>query len=163
MRGRAAKASRSTGAYQILLRIRRTLTLHIAPSVIGHKFDGLVLPPGFLIYTGSAMGGIEGRLRQHFTTGARRQWHLDHLTGHPEVELVGVMRFPSTRRQECELAFATERSPGARVPAPGFGNGDKSKSKGLCRCSSHLVHFETRPPGDWAFEYAHEESAAHHR
>jgi len=142
---------KATGAYQLLLRLRRDVVLRVEPQVVGYKFDGMTFPKGYCLYTGSAMGsgGIDGRLRSHFNTGYRRQWHVDHLTGHADVEIAGVIRWPSDDRQECEIGLATERLPGAGVPARGFGNADKGRNKGRCRCTSHLIHFQEVPSGAW--------------
>lgn len=95
-----------------------------------------VLRPGWYVYTGSAMGGLEGRLGRHLRTSVVRHWHLDHLLGAGRV--VDVQALPSRDpTAECRLAAAVRTWHGAE-PVVGFGAGD-------CHCGSHLCRFARRP------------------
>jgi Uri superfamily endonuclease len=137
--GHRAVADVRVGAYQLVLRLRRPLTVAVGPRLGVRRF-----PAGWYVYTGSALGsgGIEARVRRHLDRAkTTRHWHVDWLTTHPGVEVVEVVRLPSRRRREHAINLATERRPGASVPVPGFGNSDRAG----CACAAHLVRFARRP------------------
>ena len=130
-----------TGAYQIVLRLRRPQTIWVGPRLGARRF-----PAGWYVYTGSAMGsgGIEPRVRRHLDRAkTTRHWHIDYLTTHPHVSVEAVLRYPARRGQECAINRSTAHLPGAAVPVPGFGNSDRGKS-GACTCAAHLVRFTRR-------------------
>ncbi len=94
------------------------------------------LRAGWYVYTGSAMGGLAGRLGRHLRTSSVRHWHVDHLLNAGRV--VDVQALPGHERaEECRLAARVRAWRGAE-PVPGFGAGD-------CRCGSHLCRFDRRP------------------
>ncbi|MBF8267256.1 MAG: hypothetical protein HW388_764 [Dehalococcoidia bacterium] len=94
------------------------------------KLGTFEFPPGEYLYFGSALNGLEGRIRRHLRRDKRRHWHIDFLTAVSSV--VGVWWTTGTERRECSLAKAALDMEGAQMPARGFGASD-------CRCQSHLV------------------------
>jgi endonuclease-3 len=124
-----APAVRTPGIYLLTIRLPRA-----AAWLQGGAQR--VLRPGWYVYTGSAMGGLAGRLARHLRTSTVRHWHLDHLLAAGRVVDVQALPF-SDRVEECRLAAAVRAWPGAQV-VPGFGAGD-------CRCGSHLCRFPRRP------------------
>ncbi len=85
---------------------------------------------GFYAYVGSAMGGLQGRLKRHLGRKKRVRWHIDYLVG--EGRVTGVIYVPTAKRIECQLA---QRLGEIFRPVPGFGSSD-------CRCLSHLFFSE---------------------
>ncbi|MBS7637577.1 DUF123 domain-containing protein [Candidatus Bathyarchaeota archaeon] len=85
---------------------------------------------------GSALRGLEGRLRRHMDLNLGRRsktfWHIDHLLVEPGVEIEAIFIKPSDRRIECEVASSISRV-GRGVE--GFGCSD-------CRCRSHLFQVD---------------------
>jgi endonuclease-3 len=121
--------ARTPGVYLLTLRLPRAATWR-------HGSTQTRMRPGWYVYTGSAMGGLEGRLARHLRTSTVRHWHLDYLLGAARVVDIQALagRDPEA---ECRLAAAVRTWPGAEA-VPGFGAGD-------CRCDSHLCRFARRP------------------
>ncbi len=91
-------------------------------------------PAGLYLYCGSALNGLEPRIRRHLRRDKKRHWHIDHLTAvAPVVEVWWVL---DEERWECRWANAITGR-GGQVVALGFGSSD-------CRCSTHLLRWEQR-------------------
>lgn len=95
------------------------------------------LTPGYYVYTGSALGGLSGRLRRHLRLEKKLHWHIDYLLREASVAQIwygfGPIRF------ECIWNSIVGDLPGAKPSIYGFGASD-------CQCSSHLTYFPTIPP-----------------
>jgi Uri superfamily endonuclease len=122
---------RASGAYILLVRLRRPTTLEVG------RLGPIAFGPGNYVYIGSGMGGLSRRVKRHFRRDKKVKWHIDRLLA--VAELSGAVLFPSDRREECRLARAVLASPGASV-VPGFGSSD-------CRCPGHLVRLGALPFG----------------
>lgn len=95
----------------------------------------VALPPGHLIYVGSAFGpgGLHARVARHLRADKRPHWHIDALT--TVSQPVGVWYVDSSTRLECAWSAALAAIPGVdRIP--GFGASD-------CRCHTHLYALPT--------------------
>lgn len=99
------------------------------------------LAPGAYLYVGSALGGLEPRLRRHLRLEKRLHWHIDYLRA--AVEVVAVWYRPGRERLECAWAAVLAELPGVKRYAPGFGASD-------CRCPGHLLYAAV-PPTPAAF------------
>jgi len=113
------------GAYQLLIHLGEPKRIKV--GALGE----FLFPKGFYVYTGSGMGGIEGRVARHLRRRKKLRWHIDYLLQHASV--VGVREVEAVKRVECRLNEEVLSLPGARVIAPGFGSSD-------CSCPSHLVY-----------------------
>ena len=91
-------------------------------------------PEGYYTYVGSALGGLDGRLKRHLRADKRYHWHIDYLL--KSACIVEVWYTYSEHRLECIWNRAISRLPGATYPAPKFGASD-------CHCLSHLTHMAT--------------------
>jgi len=90
-------------------------------------------PVGLYFYCGSALNGLEARIRRHLRQDKKRHWHVDHLTAMAPV--VEVWWVEDEDRWECRWA-ETIMAQGGEVVARGFGSSD-------CRCLTHLVYVES--------------------
>ncbi len=113
------------GAYQLHLRLDKNTRIKIG------KLGTFLFPAGRYIYTGSALNGLENRLRRHFRKRKKLRWHIDYLLRHARIESVSVV--VANKRIECELNRKVLNLPSARVIVKGFGASD-------CRCPAHLVY-----------------------
>lgn len=83
---------------------------------------------GFYAYVGSAMGGIEARIKRHLRDDKKLFWHIDYLLS--EMVVVGVIFAELMERYECRLA---KRLSSSFDNVASFGSSD-------CRCRSHLFY-----------------------
>jgi Uri superfamily endonuclease len=120
----------SRGAYCLCIKVEKDLVLDVG------ALGWLTFPQGSYVYVGSAMNGLEARLRRHLNTsrGSYRaiHWHIDYLLKAEEVSIDSIYVRESDVKIECATAdVVSERG----VPVKGFGCSD-------CRCSSHLFRME---------------------
>ncbi len=109
------------GAYLLVVEVCQDTTVNIG------SLGAIPFECGTYLYTGSAMGGLEARIRRHFSDEKKVRWHIDHLLC--SAELTSSLLFESEERIECSLNSRVE----AMCPegVPGFGCSD-------CSCSTHL-------------------------
>ena len=120
----------SQGSYCLCIRVVREQALDI--GALGR----IIFPQGIYVYVGSAMNGLDARLRRHLNTsmGSYRAiyWHIDYLLKAEGVVIESIFLQESETKEECVIAAAVlERG----VPVKGFGCSD-------CRCFSHLFRVE---------------------
>ena len=124
--GHSKKVSgRTRGSYVLLLAMERSMRLTV--GTLG-TFD---FPLGSYLYFGSAVGGIEARVRRHLSGNGKHHWHIDFLAD--EAPVVDVWSAAGPGRLECIWARTAMALPETTIPAAGFGSSD-------CSCPSHLFH-----------------------
>ena len=121
------------GAYCLSLSIEPGITVRI--GALGDvSFEG-----GEYVYVGSAMNGIETRVRRHINSYIKRtnalHWHIDYLLCQSGVHLKAVHAYISDERIECRISEALSLKFQA---LRGFGSSD-------CGCKGHLFKIE----GNW--------------
>jgi len=101
------------------------------------RLGSFIFPAGYYIYTGSAFGGLDSRLRRHLEGphSGRLNWHVDYLSIQAEDKSFAVVC--RVGASECGLNRAVGLLPQAVTIASGFGSSD-------CSCASHL-HYIGRP------------------
>ncbi len=85
-------------------------------------------PKGTYCYVGSALGGIDPRVRRHLRKDKVLKWHADYLTTNAE-SCRAYISYPDYI-PECELAGIAEKC-GMEPAVKGFGCSD-------CGCYTHL-------------------------
>ena len=137
------------GAYQLLFRIDEPVVIRVPPKKPRRTGDKVFkLRPGYYCYTGSALGGLAGRIRRHLQQSKKLFWDVDFLrrVAGPPVRIAWRV---SRGAQECHFAAlalsmagvrAVVRSDGSDSRNTGFGN-----SGCAGRCESHLVCLATDP------------------
>lgn len=95
-----------------------------------------VFSPGRYIYIGSALNGIEPRVRRHLRTNGGHpgsiHWHIDYLLRVPGIVIEAVYTQATDERMECDVARAISQR---GEPVRGFGCSD-------CQCESHLFRVD---------------------
>ncbi|MEI6423171.1 MAG: GIY-YIG nuclease family protein [Lentisphaerota bacterium] len=89
---------------------------------------------GYYAYTGSAMGGLEQRVKRHLRKEKKLHWHIDYFLQKAEIFEVHANETAS-KQDECKNAILLKQSGG--VPVINFGASD-------CKCKSHLFYFNAR-------------------
>ena len=128
------------GSYFILMHL-----LQRAEIQVGRK-GRFTFPPGYYIYTGSAMGGIWQRLRRICRCGFRQKlrWHIDYFIRYPLVQILEIYAIPEIYKNECRYNMKIANFDNASVPVPHFGDSDCKAG-----CPGHLIHFPAYPAGIW--------------
>jgi Uri superfamily endonuclease len=110
------------GSYALLLKLDRDRRIPV--GALGVKD----FPRGHYVYIGSAMNGIESRVRRHLSKEKKIHWHIDHFL--KEARVIGVRKMESNKKQECDVASGfSERFD----IVSDFGSSD-------CSCSGHLFY-----------------------
>jgi len=124
----------SRGSYCLCIVVENKVAVEV--GALGEH----VFSPGRYIYAGSAMNGLEARIRRHLKTShgspGAVHWHIDYLLREPDARVEAVYTCASEERMECAIAAAVSRR-GSAVKR--FGCSD-------CRCESHLFKVE-----NWTF------------
>ena len=110
----------SKGAYLLFVTLRDTITVNVG------SLGDLTFKEGGYCYAGSAMNGLDQRIRRHFSKDKKIHWHIDRLT----VIADGIEAFVSFAHSECALARIAEEC-GCEPSFLGFGSSD-------CGCRTHL-------------------------
>jgi sugar fermentation stimulation protein A len=117
---------RNRGSYLLLLENLQNRTLNIGQR----QFKA-----GFYVYVGSALQGLESRIRRHQSRRKKHFWHIDYITPEP-MNLRKV--FPIRRKDKIEVSLARALAQLAEGRIPGFGASDS-------RLDSHLFYFRENP------------------
>lgn len=121
------------GTYVLVIPVKERLSLEIG-RLGTHDF-----PCGYYLYVGSALGGLDSRLKHHLKSAKRPHWHIDYLLR--EARVATIWYALGQDRLECKLNAMLAGLPGAAPIVPGFGSSD-------CRCDTHLTHFSAVPSPD---------------
>ena len=104
-------------------------------SIIVGQLGSVHFSQGFHCYIGSALNGLQGRIKRHLRATKNPHWHIDYLLERSNA--VALLWTYSSLSLECQMANALERKLMPSVPR--FGSSD-------CKCSSHLFYQLTIEP-----------------
>jgi sugar fermentation stimulation protein A len=90
---------------------------------------------GYYVYVGSAMRGLENRVKRHMRKRKKRRWHLDYILPY-RMKAVKVYRI--RREDRIEEQAAKRMMDICRHHVPGFGASDSSMD-------SHFFYFSDPP------------------
>lgn len=108
------------GGYVLLISLPRAQTIPVG------GLGSIRFAAGGYAYVGSALGGLEARIRRHLRAAKKKHWHIDYLLERASVSRIVMAQ--SGEGLECRLAA---RLGGQFEAVPGFGSSD-------CRCPGHL-------------------------
>ncbi len=112
------------GCYALLIHLKKGAEIGVGSLGVIH------FTKGHYIYIGSAMNGIEGRVRRHLREKKKLHWHIDYFL--KEAEISAVYYLENGKGLECILA---ERFAKKFEVVPKFGSSD-------CGCRGHLFYGE---------------------
>jgi Uri superfamily endonuclease len=121
------------GCYSLIICLRKKTLIRIG------KLGQALFPAGIYVYTGSAMGGLEPRLKRHLRSKKKLRWHIDYLLHAPEAKIREIFIYPSAPDEECRRNRRIAALPRAEIIRPKFGASDCSSG-----CASHLIYFAHR-------------------
>ena len=100
------------GTYILAMTLRSDIRIEVG------SLGGILFPAGEYCYAGSAMNGLDQRIRRHLSADKKIHWHIDRLT----AAAYSTVAFESCGDSipECTLARMAEDAGG--IPfADGFG------------------------------------------
>lgn len=116
------------GTYILLLELDKEQNIAVG------NLGTILFPAGFYAYVGSAMGGLESRIRRHIRSNKKLHWHIDYLLQQASITDIIMSENATGTKNECAIS----RSLAAEVNyVPGFGCSD-------CGCRSHLYSHSER-------------------
>jgi len=118
------------GTYALVIRSENHLLLPVGRLGIQD------FPPGYYTYAGSALRGLNSRLKRHLKTEKRLHWHIDYLL--LQTNVTQIWYSFSEEKLECVWNEILSQLPGAVPHIRDFGSSD-------CKCQTHLTHFATIP------------------
>ena len=122
--GQSEMPVKMKGSYVLVLYLPEDRLLTIG------RLGAFQFPAGHYLYFGSALNGLEGRIRRHLRQEKKLHWHIDYMAAVADV--YEVWWLAGAEREECVWARQCHDQGGA-VVARGFGSSD-------CRCATHLFH-----------------------
>jgi len=113
------------GCYCLIIKVDEDENLKI-----GKKLK-IEFKKGYYAYIGSAMNGLESRVKRHLSKSKKLHWHIDYLLKYCEV--VEVI-YNIDQKVECELSKNLSKR---NDYIADFECSD-------CECDSHLYYFKNR-------------------
>lgn len=121
---------KNAGTYALVMHLENSQLLPVG------KLGKCDFPAGYYIYAGSALNGLDNRLKRHLKTEKSLHWHIDYLL--QQARIIQIWYSLSNNRLECVWNKIIAELPGASPYLTGFGSSD-------CRCRTHLTYFPTIP------------------
>ncbi len=110
------------GSYALLTHLKEDEEMRIG------SLDKIEFSKGYYAYIGSALNGIEGRVRRHKRAEKKMHWHIDYFL--KKANISSAYYIESKKPIECNIAciFSKEFEGITK-----FGSSD-------CECESHLFY-----------------------
>lgn len=122
------------GTYGLVLQVASPVDIQVG------RLGVCSFPRGYYIYVGSALGGLDGRLRRHFRTNKTLHWHIDYLR--EKSDLLFAFWLETAKSLECTWAAALSTmegiSPHVKGPMESDSRERRSFGSSDCRCQTHL-------------------------
>lgn len=112
------------GAYALLIELVKDEEIVVGGLGTFH------FPMGHYLYIGSAMNGIEARVKRHLGKTKKIHWHIDYLL--KSADVINAYYKKGLKGLECSLAKQSKKR---FLAIPRFGSSD-------CTCTGHLFFGE---------------------
>lgn len=110
------------GSYVLVIKNKKDQSIQIG------KLGNLFFKKSFYAYIGSALNGIEQRVKRHLRENKKTHWHIDYLL--KKTEVIDIFCKESKIREECKIANVFKQR---LKPISSFGSSD-------CNCETHLFY-----------------------
>lgn len=110
------------GSYVLLFRLKEDKKIQVG------RLGVIYFKKGYYAYVGSAMNGLEQRIKRHLREQKKIHWHIDYLLEFSEI--TDIFYKKNEKKEECDISnkFMSKLD-----YIPGFGCSD-------CKCKSHLFY-----------------------
>ena len=99
------------------------------------KIGEIKFKKGFYTYVGSAMNGLDQRVKRHYKNKKNKRWHIDYITPNP---MKIIKDFKIRRKDKIEVELAKDVMQISDGYIPYFGSSDS-------KLESHLFFFRNSP------------------
>ncbi|HIC92033.1 MAG TPA: GIY-YIG nuclease family protein [Syntrophaceae bacterium] len=114
---------RYKGIYVLIMRLPKRKVIKVG------RLGDISFAGSFYAYVGSALNGIESRIKRHLSSNKKPFWHIDYLL--EQASIISTIMSETDKKIECNIARNLVKT----LPSiAGFGCSD-------CKCKSHL-YFE---------------------
>ncbi|MEM3586660.1 MAG: GIY-YIG nuclease family protein [Candidatus Jordarchaeaceae archaeon] len=124
------------GVYSLLIQLEAETLIQVG------KLGKIRFPPGFYVYTGSAMGNgassLKGRIMRHLSSEKKNFWHIDYFLSSRFSKVLGVVFAETAKNMEHDVVHILKDN--AEVVCRKFGACDCKKG-----CVSHLLYLTKNP------------------
>ena len=110
------------GSYLLVIKNENNAIIQIG------KLGEIEFKKGYYIYVGSALNGLEQRIKRHLRLNKKIHWHIDYLL--KKSKIIDVFYKENDTREECLIAKKLDEK---LYSITGFGCSD-------CKCKSHLFY-----------------------
>lgn len=114
------------GAYILIIENKKDCRVRVG-SLGSIKFE-----KGLYAYVGSAMNGLEARIKRHLSKNKKTFWHIDYFLKNRNVKIKEVYYKVSDVKEECKIAKKVSQ----------HGKSIKDFGCSDCRCGSHLFKID---------------------
>lgn len=114
------------GSYVLLMELTEPATIKIG------KLGNIEFLASWYAYVGSAMNGIQQRVKRHFSKQKKHHWHIDYFLYYAEIKKAYYKE--SQLKEECDIAGFFSN---CAQSISNFGSSD-------CHCKSHLFYDDKR-------------------
>lgn len=108
------------GSYILLIELKNNKNIQVG------KLGKFTFKKGFYVYIGSALNGLENRIRRHVRKIKKKHWHIDYILDYAQI--IDVFYKENEKKEECNIANKFEENLENILK---FGCSD-------CKCKSHL-------------------------
>jgi len=88
----------------------------------------IIFEKGYYAYVGSAMNGLENRIKRHLSKNKKIFWHIDYLTISEKFKIAKVFIKVSDKKEESDIAKTFEKE---FKYIEGFGSSDSNDKSHL--------------------------------
>lgn len=108
------------GCYVLLIELKDDKKTRVG------KLGNFIFKKGFYAYVGSALNGLDHRIRRHIRKIKKKRWHIDYILDYAKI--IDVFYKENEKKEECNIAKKFEENLDF---IPKIGCSD-------CKCDSHL-------------------------
>ena len=84
------------GCYILLIELKENKNIQVG------KLGKFIFKKGFYVYIGSALNGLEHRIKRHFRKNKKKHWHIDYFLEYGEI--IDVFYEENEKKEECNIA-----------------------------------------------------------
>ncbi|MBT1247744.1 MULTISPECIES: GIY-YIG nuclease family protein [Thermosipho] len=86
------------GIYLLFITVKKDIKVKVG------SLGEIKIKKGLYVYVGSAQNNLEQRIKRHTLKEKKLFWHIDYITSHPYVEIIGAILINGPKSLEPNIA-----------------------------------------------------------